>query len=688
MADLLPEPRDTHLDVPLDDETERPRKPVYVDVVVKTEDTRLPIIPAGFHGWENIKATLKVNVERTAYRVAAHSWRAVLIYLPLALFWSVVGVFRLLGRSVRWWWHPEMSGLLQEAASKGDLHAGPAINERLNQARKSRFLFLMSGLVVLLIAVGLLWFVAPRWVFVVTVATAVPWLAHTGRPRTMPIVRPAVVTPRFRRINSDIVLRAYYAAGLGHPDKPDQQVHFGSTMQRDGEGSRVLVDLPYGKGLEDAVKARGAIASGLDVAVSQVFITRDPTSHRRHMLWVADRDPLAIPAGRTPLLRLRPTNVWRPAPFGLDERGRLVTLAMMWTSILIGAQPRQGKSFSARALGLYAALDVFAELFVFDGKGSPDWRKFRLVATRCSFGMAMSRDGDPLDIFIDTLRELKADVQDRYQRLSELPVDICPEGKLTEEIARNPKYRMPVRVLIVDECQEYFDTGDKDKNKEIAGLLVFLVKVAPAAGYIVIDATQKPSGVGSGEVQQMFTSFRDNHQTRFSLRTGSFNVSEMVLGQGAYGEGFDSSTLLPEYKGVGILRGAADATPTVRTFLADAEDAEKILIEARRLREQAGTLSGMAAGEDVGRESRDVLRDVNGVFYAGEAWISWQSIASRLAQQLPEHYADATKESISAQVRALGAPSKDGWEDGRTLKGLRLEHLALAIERRQIGGTR
>jgi hypothetical protein len=612
----------------------------------------------------------------------------VLIYLPLALFWTPIGAGRLIGRQLRWWWHPEMTSLLQQAANSGDVTRGPTIAGQLAQARKSRGLFLFAELLLLAIAVSLLLTVAPRWVLLMTVATAVPWLAHTGRPRTMPIVRPAVVTPRFRRINSDIVLRAYYAAGLGHPDKPDQQVHFGSTMQRDGEGSRVLVDLPYGKGLEDAVKARGAIASGLDVAVSQVFITRDPTSHRRHMLWVADRDPLAIPAGRTPLLRLRPTNVWRPAPFGLDERGRLVTLAMMWTSILIGAQPRQGKSFSARALGLYAALDVFAELFVFDGKGSPDWRKFRLVATRCSFGMAMSRDGDPLDIFIDTLRELKADVQDRYQRLSELPVDICPEGKLTEEIARNPKYRMPVRVLIVDECQEYFDTGDKDKNKEIAGLLVFLVKVAPAAGYIVIDATQKPSGVGSGEVQQMFTSFRDNHQTRFSLRTGSFNVSEMVLGQGAYGEGFDSSTLLPEYKGVGILRGAADATPTVRTFLADAEDAEKILIEARRLREQAGTLSGMAAGEDVGRESRDVLRDVNGVFYAGEAWISWQSIASRLAQQLPEHYADATKESISAQVRALGAPSKDGWEDGRTLKGLRLEHLALAIERRQIGGTR
>ncbi|MFG1607186.1 hypothetical protein [Actinoplanes sp. NPDC049265] len=94
-------------------------------------------------------------------------------------------------------------------------------------------------------------------------------------------------------------------------------------MARDssGTGSQVSIDLPYGKTFDDAVRARGAIASGLDVAVSQVFITRDATSHRRHTLWVADRDPLSVGAGRTPLLRCKPTDIWQAAPFGLDERG-------------------------------------------------------------------------------------------------------------------------------------------------------------------------------------------------------------------------------------------------------------------------------------------------------------------------------------------------------------------------------
>ena len=99
-----------------------------------------------------------------------------------------------------------------------------------------------------------------------------------------------------------------------------------------------------------------------------------------------------------------------------------------------------------------------------------------------------------------------------------------------------------------------------------------------------------------------------------------------MLGSGAYGEGFDSSTLLPTYKGVGILRGASDATPVVRTYLADQEDAEKILIAARALRERAGTLTGVAAGENVARAVRDVLSDVKTVFGADERGLQWTTL--------------------------------------------------------------
>jgi S-DNA-T family DNA segregation ATPase FtsK/SpoIIIE len=670
----------THFQVDLDEAPSRGGMPVEAPPVGPSG--RRPIVPANWSTWPNIRHSLGQAVELTAYRAGFHALRSPW-YAVLATFWAVVGLFRLTGRQLRWWWVHEQYGLRQAAADANDPQMWLKLHREVKATRTWRFIVLAAELLTLAVGGPILWATAPPWALALGVALAVVLLAQLGRPDDRRIITPATVAGRFRRVNPDIILRAYYAAGLGHPDKPHQQVSFGSTMARDasGTGSQVSIDLPYGKTFDDAVKARGAVASGLDVAVSQVFITRDPSSHRRHTLWVADRDPLAQVAGRTPLLRCKATDIWQAAPFGLDERGNKVSIELMWTSMLIGAQPRQGKTFAARTLALYAALDPFVKLTVLDGGGKPDWGKFALVADRCSFGLAMTRAGDPAEIVVEALREIKADVQDRYERLSALPVDVCPEGKLTREIARDPKYKMPVRFVVLDEFQEYFDLGDT--SKEIASLLVYLVKVAPAAGIIFVDATQRPSGVGTGQVAQQFISYRDNHQVRFALRTGSWQVSDLVMGSGAYSEGHDSSTLLPTYKGVGILRGATDNTPTVRTYLADQEDAEKILIAARKLREAAGTLTGMAAGEDIAREIRDVLADVRSVIEQGETGAQWDEIAGRLAARLPEAYADVTAESISAQVRSFGVRSVDVKRAGKALKGAKTDDIDTAIGRRK-----
>ena len=286
------------------------------------------------------------------------------------------------------------------------------------------------------------------------------------------------------------------------------------------------------------------------------------------------------------------------------------------------------------------------KLDVFDFKGSPDWRKFALVADCCAFGLTPSRAGLPIEIFGQRLLELKDDVQDRYNRLSELPADVCPEGKLTREIARDRRYRMPVRVVIMDEFQEVYDLGDT--SKDIAALLTFLVKVAPGAGIILAGSTQRPSGVGSGQVAQQFTVVP--RQLRRAVRAAdqlSWQVSELCLGAGAYSEGLDTSTLLPQYKGVGILRGATDASPTVRTYLADGQDAERILIAARAHRKAAGTLSGMALGE-AEPVARDVLADVLAVF-GTDAGLHWPVLAARLPRRSRTGGPTPPPDSVSAQ---------------------------------------
>jgi hypothetical protein len=671
--DNEPVSHDTSYEVALDTEPAAEVAPVHDGEAVARlpfDGERRAIIPAPLRSAEAARAEAARLATTAGHHAAFHVTRTPW-YLAKTLGWAAYGLVVTAGQLASWLSVADHMPLRSQAVINGDSREYRALATAAKKQRDERRAIAVIALVVLCVAVGFFLRYAPDkpLIAIVLAVVAILLLARAGRPADRPIITPSMITPRFRVISGDVVLRAYYAAKLGDPEKPGQEVTFGSPMSRDGDGSRVVIDLPYGKGLDHAVKARPDIASGLDVSVSQVFIHRDPTSHRRHVLWVADRDPLAVPVGRSPLLACKPTDMWKPAPIGLDERGQLVTVPMLWNSILVSALPRSGKTFSARLLALYAALDPYVKLDVFDFKGSPDWRKFALVANSSAFGLTPTREGLPLRIFGDTLMEIKSDVQDRYDRLSKMDPKICPEGKLTRDIARNPRYRMPVRVLVMDEFQEIYEAG-KD-SLEAAKLLTYLVKIAPGAGVILLGSTQRPSGVGGGgELGQQFTSFRDNFAIRFGLRTSSWQVSELCLGAGAYSEGLDTSTLLPEYKGVGILRGATDKSPTVRTYLADGRDAEKILLAARALRERAGTLTGMAAGLDVDRDERNVLADVLQVF-GNDGGLHWSILAGRLASQIPDRWADTSAEAVSAECRSLGVPTVQVKMLGQNRQGCR-----------------
>lgn len=691
---------DTHFDVPLDAEedseqdsdpdTGQDTGPVLVDPAEDERPGRKPIIPPNWHGWANIKATLHDYASLTLYRAGWHAART-----PGYVFWvavfAVVGLGKVANGQRRWWWLSEQYGLRQSAADIGDPQMWLKLHREVKATRAWRGAVLIGELIALAVGVPIVWGLAPWWVRILTVAVVAAGLAHLGRPADRPILSPATVTPRLRRLNPDIVLRAYYAAGLGKEDKPNQQIGFGSTMARDtsGTGSHVLIDLPYGKTYQDALNAKGAIASGLDVSVNQVFLSPDESSNRRHTLFVADRDPLAIPAGRTPLLDCKPRNIWDPMPFGLDERGKLVSFSLMWISVLIGAQPRKGKTFAARLLALFAALDPWVKMHVVDGKDSPDWRKFALVADTMVYGTHPKREGDPVEKLLHLLRETKKHIMRVNEVLSGLPVSVCPEGKLTRELARDPKYPdLRVWLLVMEEFQVFYELDDKDASTEIASLLSFIMAVGPSAGVVLISCSQKPSGVGAGQdVARLFTRFRDNHAARFALRCGNRIVSEAVLGGDAYAEGFDASALPngDKYRGVGYLYGLSDLTPTVRTFLADHGDAETILIAARAHREKVGTLAGEAAGEVVVRQIRDVLADARAMLAAGETGVHWTTLAERLNERLTEHYGDLTAEAISSQLRALRVPSVNVKRDGQTLKGCKAADLDAAIALRSKG---
>ena len=265
--------------------------------------------------------------------------------------------------------------------------------------------------------------------------------------------------------------------------------------------------------------------------------------------------------------------------------------------------------------------------------------------------------------------------------LKKLPVSECPEGKLTEKLYRRPG--LHVQLLIMEEFQCYFELDDQKRNKEFANLLARIGAMGPAAGVILVSLSQKPSGVGAGDVQRLFNRYRDNHQIRFGLRCANRDVSNAILGNEAYGEGYDCSGLPlgDEYKGIGILYGLTDEAPTVRTYLADGEDAEVICVAARKIRERARTLSGDALGVEPDEPESDIAADLLEVM-GGDAGLWWETAAERLAAQFPMRHADANAESVSAAARARGVPSADvRWPPGRAgtnRKGCKKADLAAA----------
>jgi hypothetical protein len=681
-------PRDTSFEHALDEGAPKPELVHAGDGfdVPSLGGERRPIVPEHLQTWEGTRSAIGKYLDAARFHALYHLLRSPL-YLALGVLWAVVGAVKVMKGQISWWWVAESSSLRSKAVVDGNSPEWRALHAAGRKTRSWRGAVLGTeafGILLILVLIAVL---APWWAWIVVAAVAMPPLAGYGRPAHRPIVQSATTTPLVRKVSTDAIIRAYERAGLcsADPRKPAEHLGFGSTMSRDplDKGSQVVVYLPYGGTFEAVMNAKTRIASGLDVLESQVYFTRDRQSERRHLLRVLDADPLAEPAGRTPLLDCKQRSVWRKFPFGLDQFGQRVAFCLMWYSMLIGAQPRKGKTFSGRLIALFCALDPYVPITIIDGRMSPDWLPFRYVAHRYVRGTFPGRDGDPVEQALDALREIRRGIDIVNDELATLPVSQCPEGKLTEHLHRtNPKLR--VRLLIMEEFQVYYELADQKTCKEIAQLLAEIQAMGPAAGVILASLTQKPSGIGSGQdVRNLFTRYRDNHQLKFGLRCGSRDVSNAILGNEAYGEGYDCSGLPlgDEYRGVGILYGLTDDAPTVRTYLADGEDAEVICLAARKLREKARTLSGYALGIQVEDAESDIIADLLDVM-GTDSGLWWETAAERLEGRFPMRHGDATAESVSAAARARGVPSTDvRWPPGRAgtnRKGYKKADLAAA----------
>ncbi|MFC4003976.1 cell division protein FtsK [Prauserella oleivorans] len=443
----------------------------------------------------------------------------------------------------------------------------------------------------------------PLWIVIGVLSVA---LAVLGRRRDgAPGRKPALAGPRTLTWTMDpqVLVDAFRDAKLIGKDETLRLVE---RATRVGEGWAVTVDLPATRKAADVVKHREALASALAVDEVQLIVerVRGNGGHAgRVSMWVADKDPYATPPLRTPLLGVSRWDAWRPVPFGRDARDRRIDLPLVWTSLLVGAIPRQGKTFAARLAAAGLLLDPHTRLYVADFKAGKDWDAAAQVAHRFMSG----DEPEHVLALVGWLVELVGEVQGRYRRMRELDDVTCPESKITPEMSRDTALNMPITAIFIDEVQVPLEDrtpvtvqGKKLPAGEYVGeLLTWLAKKGPAAGIVLVLATQRPDS------KTIPSGLRAVLGSRFALRVMDWRDSNIVLGEQMNTRGYDSSRLLPSHKGVGVLRpdgdtqaGADVLAMTVRTYYMPNDDWQRICQQGRALREAAGTLTGHAAGQD------------------------------------------------------------------------------------------
>lgn len=445
-------------------------------------------------------------------------------------------------------------------------------------------------------------------------------------------------------------------------------------VQRDGPGWGATVELPRGMEAADAIAKVGDLASSLRIKKQRIEMKADTSAdghEGRFTLWVADSDnPYNGPKVYSQLIQAAQWNFWRDGvPLGLDARGRRTTLPLLWSSLLIGGLQDYGKSYLARLVAAAAALDPHIRIVLISGKVSPDWLPLEQVADKYIVGADPGSVRRIIRLLDETIRDMQG-VGDKLTNMYRENPAACPEGKLTEELAKKPGMRPTL--FIVEELQELLDAADlmkiktsEDEDGEgarsrpakevMVESMARFVRVTRFVGGMGMFITQRPDS------DSVPTKLREVCVKRACFRVKGGSSAKMVLGDEAVTSGAAPHLLTESNKGVFVLdQGAEAGHTTQRGDVIDLPEFAEICRRGRQLRIDAGTLTGYAAEGDVatakGRETRQILADsVALMVKTGVDRIRTEALAVALAEFDPELYAGLSADDLKARLRDAGA---------------------------------
>jgi S-DNA-T family DNA segregation ATPase FtsK/SpoIIIE len=673
------------VDAEIVDETGEPTRTVAVDTPategsgsswldrLRTQQ-RQPILPGYLKSVTEARDAAKWVGRHYAHKTGYHLARSPLYALRLAVR-SPRGLLLLLAATGRYVTDAEGRPARSETATadKAELYL------KLSQQRDRRVVlrWMQLGLVATLGLVAMLVLpqVAPEWVIWACGALAVALLGKFGSTRDNPVVGSrAVVAASVRKLTSDNVVQALSVLGVAGINqalaKNPDAIGFTAPITRDGPGWRADVDLPPGVTVAEVIERRAKLASALGRPLGCVWPEGNAEVHPgRMVLWVGDQDMSKSRQPAWPLRKTGAVDLFKAQPFGTDQRGRWVEVTLMFVSMVIGAIPRMGKTFTLRELLLIAGMDPRAELHCYDLKGTGDLSPLAPISHRYRAG----DEPDDITYALADLRALAGELRRRAKVIRDLPKDLCPENKVTPELAGKKSLGLHPVVLGVDECQKWFE--HPEHGAEIEEIVTDLVKRGPALGFVTLLATQRP------DARSIPTAISDNAVLRFCLKVTGQQANDMVLGTSSYRNGIRATTLSFRDKGIGYLAGEGDEPRITRSVYVDGPDAERLAGRARATRVAAGRLTGYAAGLDLTPDEDEnggaLLADVLTVI--GDADKAWsEAIVDRLAELRPATYGpwvelptgSAKATQLSSALKPYGITTKQVWAtDPTTGKG-------------------
>ncbi|MGH3218959.1 MAG: cell division protein FtsK [Streptosporangiaceae bacterium] len=635
--------------------------PAYVDLTSGAAP-RKPVIPEHWRTREAARRHVSLALARHGHRAAYHGVRSP-AYFVRALGFALWGAVVTLKRLVTWWHIPGATRLEWEAAASGLIGDHLRLHRQGRETRRARGTILALCLAALAAAMVAMVAYAPWWAWALFAAGLFAAFALAGRPQGKTITSRAELPAQVAPPTGDVIIRALGSIGVAEINKAIGANAFPplpGPVREDGPGWRAEVDLPYGVTATQVIDRREQLASGLRRPLGAVW--PEPVTHEhagRLELWVGRADISKARPPAWPLLRGGQANIFEPQPFGIDVRGRVVKAAMAYLNMLIGSIPRQGKTAAVRLRACTYALDPIVELWTHELKGSGDLDPLEQVSHRFVSGI----DDASIAYTAESLKLLKAEIQRRTERLRALPRELCPDKRVTREIGQRRSLKLWPIACIIDECQNLF--SHERYGKQAAEDTVFIIKIGPAFGVMLDLATQRP------DAKSLPTGVSSNVGLRFCLKVMDQTANDMVLGTSAYKNGIRATTFRADVDaGLGYLVGASSHPQVVRAYYLNLPDTERVAKRARALREAAGTLSGVALGQDDTAPQRDVLADVSEALGAATG-MHWQPLADRLAERFPERWAEANGDAVRAELGARGVPSVVVVMDGQRARGCR-----------------